>query len=174
MLAEEITYQARVTNNSKMPYKEMFKGEMREFKPGETQIWPDLYEAVQFRGQFNPSVKDENGTTTKEKAITVERIEETRKISGTGYINPLNGKKFATLELMQADVREAASEGGFEVPRGTDNSAQTEMMAALLKKIEALEAKVSDKASTPTTQKKKTSKVESLAGAKTNDPNGNH
>lgn len=97
-------YKARVTNLSDKQYEENFNGRVVKFAPGETQIW-DSSEAVLFKGQFIPVIKNEVGQYLTEKKIKVEKIIDTdapRRV--VGFQNPQTGKIFPTAEEMRADM----------------------------------------------------------------------
>lgn len=64
----------KVWNDNKYPHKEMFRGEMIEIGPGEF-IEMEHMDAVQFKGQMSPIIRDADGAPT-EKSFKKIRVEE--------------------------------------------------------------------------------------------------
>jgi hypothetical protein len=97
-------YKARVTNTSDRPYKEMYRGKEVNFGPHESQVW-DYDDAVIFKGQFIPVVRNDTGQYLTEKRIKVEKIvDENAPKRVVGFQNPLNGKIFGSEDEMKADM----------------------------------------------------------------------
>jgi hypothetical protein len=139
---------AKVTNNSDRPYEEMFNGVKVSFKPGESQIW-DWNEAVIFRGQFIPVLKDDTGGFINEKRIKVEPIPGEETTTVVGYQNPLTGQVFSTKAELDASMKTIRA--GFTPIKEDEDSkvaaleqtvhAQSKLLERLSKQLETIENK---------------------------------
>jgi hypothetical protein len=139
-------YKAKVTNLSTRPHEEKFKGEIIRFEPGETKIFPDWTEAVQFRGQFVPVLKNDSGSYINEKRIKIEKIPDPDAAPQTSFINPLNGKTFASKDELVRDVQYEAQKGGYTAPSA--EAPQASEVAALKAEMAALKAMLTPKTET--------------------------
>src|SRR5690348_2694382 len=67
---------ARVWNDHTQPHVEDFKGDKITIEPGKFVVM-DFPDAVEFRGQYTPVIRDGLGTDLKPKKIRVEKIDGT-------------------------------------------------------------------------------------------------
>jgi len=111
MEAAQINWQAYVWNMSEKPYQEKFKGDMITIPPKsavmagkEKPVIMDFYDAVLFKGQYIPVVKNDVGSYLNEKRIQIEKIEATKTVTSYGFQNPLTGQIYPTKEALDAAV----------------------------------------------------------------------
>lgn len=162
-------YKAKVTNHGSHVHEEKFKGKTVTFKPGETQIWPDWSEAVQFRGQFIPVVKNDTGKYINEKRISIEKIPDHDAPGTVEYINPLNGKRFANAEELAHDITVESKKGyATQIKDAEGGAKSTGELASLKAELAELKAMLL------TQSKPKTARRGRSQKEKTNDTGGDH
>lgn len=97
-----------VVNNSDEEYKEEFKGGVLTFPP-HGSIVMERREAVAFLGQYKPFDREKS---TGEKPLSWKPAAGKRpaaplpdvEIEEPAFVNPVNGKPFATKEALDADL----------------------------------------------------------------------
>jgi hypothetical protein len=132
----QLDCRARVWNRGTKIHREMFKGEKIEI-PGGEFVEMDYYDAVAFKGQFVPVVVNDLGQHITEKRIEIEKIPESIRERTTGYVNPINGRVFAS-EQEAKDEMHKTKEGFIQV-KEAESEAFTGIQSTLVKVTGVLE-----------------------------------
>ena len=138
MEAVSFNCRARVWNKGSKVYTTKFKGDIVTIAPG-AFVEMDWYDAVDFRGQYIPVIKNDSGQYLTEQKLVLEKVPGSETTTSGGYMNPLTGKSFATIDELQADMNMHKH----KFLQVTDEKAASKT-DALEKKIEALESALSE------------------------------
>jgi hypothetical protein len=93
---------ARVWNDWTKEHVEEFRGDTVRI-PSKKYVVMDWQDAVQFRGQFTPIVRDGLGTDLKPKMIRLERIDAAQAASDK-FVCQMDGAEFQTQAQLDAHI----------------------------------------------------------------------
>lgn len=95
---------ARVWNDWNKEYVEEFRGDVLRI-PAKKFIIMDWQDAVQFRGQFTPIVRDGLGTDLKPKMIRLEKIDAgAPDYPSENFVCQMDGAQFSTQAELDAYI----------------------------------------------------------------------